>query len=483
MRSIFLGLILAPFFCFSSELPPIYGHDYRSPDATTIFVFCRSSTLGSCNPKFDSADSVIATFDVPGYDHGKWTLDQCFSPGAADKYHSKCRYKQAWYWPNGSLYKNVYENIYSFDITALQCPPSSDQAYTHSVDSNGDGDPDRCYNPSHLVFDSNCSERPTMLPFTGEHLSICKTFDDGSKCQYVNGGDGAAYKALEGNDCFEADLPEYPDDTEQPNLTDNKCDTIGSTLWCTADPSSCTGGLNSNECPEGCGFVGLDSLEGSAFACIAPDENGDGIPDNDLDGDGEPDVAPPDPGDITPPCVGEECGTADLARISTGIRSDLGAVNSTIANQTQILQSKLDEVIGAIGDIPGGSTGTGPGDEPGDENPDPSTPGNVSHGGYSTEGIFTISDKTGGSFADLDNEIADKVEEFQSMFSEYQAQISSLFSVSLSSSGSLPCLGTITYENVSRDICLDTYSSQLSQIGLGLLFLCTLAALFIVFRD
>lgn len=82
----------------------------------------------------------------------------------------------------------------------------------------------------------------------------------------------------------------------------------------------------------------------------------------------------------------------------------------------------------------------------------------------------------------IDADIEQAKLNFLNEFNRIRALISDTFSIDLASGGSLPPLGNIEYGGRSTAIDLSPYSEQLSWIGLAMLFICTLGALFIIFR-
>jgi len=59
---------------------------------------------------------------------------------------------------------------------------------------------------------------------------------------------------------------------------------------------------------------------------------------------------------------------------------------------------------------------------------------------------------------------------------------SSVTNLNLSSSASLPCIGTFTYNSISKTVCLSDYESQLSGIPNVIIFLAYFFSAIIILR-
>lgn len=90
-----------------------------------------------------------------------------------------------------------------------------------------------------------------------------------------------------------------------------------------------------------------------------------------------------------------------------------------------------------------------------------------------------------GDFTDAIAEWDEKIEEAKTEIAQGSKKLGDSFSVSLSLSGgsSLSCGDSVTILGESISFCMSKFSSELSIIGLALLFIAALISLFIIFKD
>ena len=364
---------------------------------------------------------------------------------------------------------------------SYECPKDQPE-YDLPKDIDGDSVPDVCYSSAELQNLSGCANMPDIV--TGEgSSSVCVDSPSGGLCRYNAQDDGLYFKDYE-TSCFNPDLPDGDNLTpsEIPEKAPESCIPHMGYLICDADPSICLSG----SCPKGCGYANTSA--GEQFICFTTDSTGDGIPDNDYDGDGLPDYTPNDPAQVNNPCIGGECGFEQIASIMTGVRSDLGGIYRAMGSGGGAIggggtgsEVDLTPVIDAIND-----TRSDLGEKLDDLGEQLQVDGSAVAGEL-TGDLKDFGSMISGWVDTVDGQLEDQKSALGDLFDSFKSQAGSLLDMNLSSSASLPCLGSIDYagqggSSISKQICLEEYATELNQIGLGLLFISFLFAMVIIMR-
>lgn len=140
------------------------------------------------------------------------------------------------------------------------CPPNQFPNYIFAFDLNGDGQPEKCYDPLELDNVSKCADlfNSGSVLSTGSNVAplVCKVFEDGSRCAFsrVNQGTTPYYQPNLEESCFgDGDLiPEYDPDPNDPQPQPEQCVPYAGGYACAADPNNyCSSEF---ECVDGCGY-------------------------------------------------------------------------------------------------------------------------------------------------------------------------------------------------------------------------------------
>jgi len=175
--------------------------------------------------------------------------------------------------------KDQYDNIgyinriytYSENLSDKKCPPSSNDLYTFSYDTDLDGNIDKCFNPAELDNNSKCSDlfNSGSILTAGSNTSflVCKTFDDGSRCAFsrVEQGSTPYYQPNLEKGCFgdAEEIPDYDNDNP-PSPQPEQCTPYFGGFACAADPKNyCS---STGVCVDGCGYVN------DQFICFRDEE-------------------------------------------------------------------------------------------------------------------------------------------------------------------------------------------------------------------
>ncbi|WP_220746781.1 hypothetical protein, partial [Shewanella colwelliana] len=141
-------------------------------------------------------------------------------------------------------------------LTSSSCPPDSFPNYLYDVDTDGDGQIDKCYEPLELDNASNCKNQAgSMLPaLTNISNSVCKTDPaTGASCGYSRSdGDNSYQLDLEMN-CF-GDDKEVPDYDDEPMPEPDTCAKMNDQLMvCKSNPDEKCDFYG--RCEKDCGYV------------------------------------------------------------------------------------------------------------------------------------------------------------------------------------------------------------------------------------
>lgn len=151
------------------------------------------------------------------------------------------------------------------------CPPEQYPNYIFPFDSNGDGEPEKCFNPVELDNNSKCSDlynSGSILAAGGNTAAlVCKTFEDGSRCAFsrVEQGSTPYYQPNLEKGCFgdAEEIPDYDNDNP-PSPQPEQCTPYFGGFACAADPKNyCS---STGVCVDGCGYVN------DQFICFRDEE-------------------------------------------------------------------------------------------------------------------------------------------------------------------------------------------------------------------
>ncbi|WP_133470536.1 hypothetical protein [Paraglaciecola marina] len=248
------------------------------------------------------------------------------------------------------------------------CPPNgfSGANATYVIMANI-GTDNYCFDASDINERDSCddsdygSDLIPVLSYTS--TSVCKKEDDGSYCEYVMSTDGESYGSVPSGLCYvDSELEEYfNENLPTVDETGDECQDLGFGLpSCVEDPVNVCD--SSGTCDEGCGNI--ETSTGSAFVCLSPDTDNDGLADYldpDIDGDGianDDDLDADGDGQDDPTYSGGSSAYASVYVDNSGVESRLDGLTEstnldTLSTSTkseidavgQSLETKVDEAL------------------------------------------------------------------------------------------------------------------------------------------
>lgn len=257
------------------------------------------------------------------------------------------------------------------EIESRTCPPDDALLYTSGLDTDDDGEIDKCFNPIELDNASNCAQQyngGTLLTASSSSPDkVCKTDNSsgdssGSQCAYekTTYGDNIPVYAinLEAN-CFDMDPDDEYSEYEAPQPEPaqpqpEQCEPYGSGFVCAEDPSNaCPNGV----CDDGCGYVNDQFVcfrddECTGSDCEPPPVNCETNPDSSVCSNPPPVDCSANPSDAScstdpdpEPCTGDDCGTGggggggfalDYQRLSDLMKD----AAKTLIDESEVLDGK-----------------------------------------------------------------------------------------------------------------------------------------------
>lgn len=416
----------------------------------------------------------------------------------------------SWYQPsNGGVQTNstdvngTYEQVPSCNnLPADQGKPYTEKHTLMYTDSN---DTTMCFSPKDLAEIDTCEQSDSDGNFETYISDVggasCMPKGDGSVCPVspssvseitTSGGETVYfYKTDLGADNSSC----YLSSEGQENTTINDqmptqgCATIGGLDYCTESSSNvCDGNGN---CQAGCGSVTTGGQ--TTFVCAASDLDGDGVPDYadpDIDGDGIPNSQDLDnDNDGVDDPVYQGGGSTSSPFTTSSVNQILNSL-SGIKTNTQNTNNGVNSLTGAVESLTGAIEGM--------------TTGGGSGGGFAagaqqiTDGIEDLKEEISeGEFTAIGSrengwsslfgeefleELQEKKEKLTEKFNEEYAKIKneSASLITITASGGSFQERAMQLKGQSVDISFSRFNEMFSIIGLIVVFMCTVYAMFIV---
>lgn len=270
------GLIVALFVSNNVQASIYDTSTYQQPSSESVTTYyCRTSsgrqdqfglptqgidTLESCMAKIRSlADYLCSIPQTSGY-HSCSNFQQISTGVAPDiNYYLKFSYcYSTTYCGDKSTTLGPVNSPETVD--SISCPPDSYPNYIYPYDFDGNGTPEKCYDPIELDNVSKCADlfNSGSVLSTGSNVAplVCKVFEDGSRCAFsrVNQGTTPYYQPNLEESCFGDgdEIPEYDPDPNDPQPQPEQCVPYAGGYACAADPNNyCSSEF---ECVDGCGY-------------------------------------------------------------------------------------------------------------------------------------------------------------------------------------------------------------------------------------
>ncbi|MDC8852769.1 hypothetical protein [Shewanella algae] len=263
-----LGLVIA-LFISSFARADIYSQvSYHAPDLQSQLVF-KCGANEQLMTDISGCYALYETMSLSRLGNPPSGTANCTVPDPTAKVSSIMSCHMTWDLGDGggtasTIYTYTGGWKYMHGESTSSCPPPEYPNYIYEKDDNGDGKPDRCFNPMELENASQCQNTVgSMLPaLTNTASSVCVTDPTtGARCGFSRSNMGNSYQANLEMSCFGNDeIPEY---TDEPMPEPETCTKMNSNLMvCVADPNEKCDFYG--VCQDDCGYVN------GQFYCFTP---------------------------------------------------------------------------------------------------------------------------------------------------------------------------------------------------------------------
>lgn len=270
MKRLFLtlGLVIAFFFSALSRADIYSQVSYHAPDLQSQLVF-KCGANEQLMTDISGCYALYETMSLSRLGNPPSGTANCTVPDPTAKVSSIMSCHMTWDLGDGggtasTIYTYTGGWKYMHGESTSSCPPPEYPNYIYEKDDNGDGKPDRCFNPIELENASQCQNTVgSMLPaLTNTASSVCVADPTtGARCGFSRSNMGNSYQSNLEMSCFgNEEIPEY---TDEPMPQPETCTKMNSNLMvCVADPNEKCDFYG--VCQDDCGYVN------GQFYCFTP---------------------------------------------------------------------------------------------------------------------------------------------------------------------------------------------------------------------